>query len=258
MIEHEHLMYQVLGKISKSNTPIVFKGALITRLILAENDYTVLDRTTRDIDANWIGAPPSMDGLVNTIQQSLGDMQEQFYVVAIREYEEKKSAGISIRTKSTDKEVMSMDISIKPAIGSRLYHYGEIGIRGVMANEILADKITVLSGRLVFRRAKDIIDIYALTHCVEVRSTEIFEVLKSKQLEFGGFTEFLNRRDDVEHAYTKLHGIEGKPPFEDIYLYLTKFIFPFAQKDKTPRIWNYKEQAWADVNRMVEKPSIHE
>jgi len=247
MIEHEHLMYQVLGKISKSNAPIVFKGALITKLILAENGYTVLDRITRDIDANWVGAPPSMDGLVNTIQQSLGDLREQFYAVAIREYEEKKSAGISIRTKSTDKEVMSMDISIKPAIGSRLYHYGEIGIKGVLVNEILADKIAVLSGRLVFRRSKDLIDVYALTNCVKVLTTEIFEVIKNKLLELGDFSDFLTRRDDVEHAYAKLQGIEGKPPFEDIYSYLTRFIFPFAQKDRTPRIWNYRKQTWEAV-----------
>jgi hypothetical protein len=248
MIEHEQLMYQVLGKISESNAPIVFKGALITKLVLAENGYTILDRITRDIDANWIDVPPSMDDLVNTIQQSLGDMQEQFYAVAIREYEEKKSAGISIRTKSMDKEAMTMDISIKPVISSRIYHYGEVGIRGVLANEILADKITVLSGVKMFRRSKDLVDVYALTHCVKVLTTEIFAVIKSKQLELGEFTEFLTRSDDVEHAYKKLQGIEEKPPFDDVYQYMTKFICPFAQKNKTPQIWDAGKQEWDNVS----------
>jgi len=256
MTEHEHLMYQVLGKISEANAPIVFKGALITKLVLAESGYKALDRLTRDIDANWVGAPPSMDTLVNTIQQSLGDMRGRFYAVAIREYEEKKSAGISIRAKGTDKEIMSMDISIKPVIGSRVYHYGEIAIKGVLADEILSDKITVLSQRLVFRRAKDLIDVYALAHCVEVRTADIFNVMKRKSAPVGEFTEFTTRRNDVEHAYNKLQGIEGKPPFDDVYRYLMEFVRPFAQKDKAPRIWNNGSRNWDAVSRMIEKPSL--
>ena len=139
MTDHERLMYQLLGNISKTGAPIVFKGALITKLVLAEYRYTTLDRQTIDIDANWIGAPPTMEVLVDVIQSSLGCLQERFYAVAVREYAAKKSAGISIRTVAGDEEVFEMDISIKPVIGSRIYHYGEMEIRGVPANEILAD-----------------------------------------------------------------------------------------------------------------------
>jgi hypothetical protein len=69
MTEHEKLMYQVLGKISESNAPIVFKGALITKLILAENGYSTSERMTRDIDANWVDAPPSMHVLVEAVNK---------------------------------------------------------------------------------------------------------------------------------------------------------------------------------------------
>lgn len=101
MTQHEHLMYQVLGKMTESNLPIVFKGALITKLVLAEHDYTKLDRKTIDIDANWVGTPPTMEILVDSINESFGDMQNLFYAVATREYGEKKSAGISVRDKNT-------------------------------------------------------------------------------------------------------------------------------------------------------------
>ena len=258
MTEHEHLMYQVLGKISETDAPIVFKGALISKLILAEHGFTQLERSTTDIDANWVDTPPSMSYLVNTIQQSLGNMRDQLYAVAIRDYEEKKSAGISIRTKNMDKEIMSMDISIKPVIGIKVYYYGEIGIKGVFVNEILADKITILSKKLVFRRAKDLLDVYALTHCISVITTEIFEIMQSKRLELGEFTEFLTRQNDVEHAYKKLKGVENKPLFDDIYQYLTEFIYPFTQKDKMPRIWNKDNRNWDDINRTIEKPSIRD
>jgi len=108
MTEHEQLMYQVLGKISEANVPLVFKGALITKLVLAEHGFTLLNRSTIDVDANWIDVPPSMTDLVNTIQHSLGDMQSQFHAVAIREYEERKSAGISIRKNGSDAEIMTL------------------------------------------------------------------------------------------------------------------------------------------------------
>jgi len=248
MIEHEQLMYKVLGKISETNAPIIFKGALIAKLILAENGFSKLDRITRDIDANWVDTPPSMCVLVETVNQSLETFKGALRAEAMRVYTEKKSAGISIIDTVTGDRIISMDITIKPVTGSRVYHYGEASIRGVLVNEILADKITALSGIKMFRRSKDLIDVYALTQCVKVLTTEIFEVINSKQLELGDFSELLTRRDDVEHAYKKLQGIKGKPSFDNIYLYMTKFVLPFAQKDKTPKIWNDEKQAWDNTS----------
>jgi hypothetical protein len=64
-------MYQILDAISETDTPIVFAGRLITKLILAESGFTLLDRPTVDIDANWVGSPPTMDSLVGTINRAL-------------------------------------------------------------------------------------------------------------------------------------------------------------------------------------------
>lgn len=252
MTAREKLMYQVLGRISEVDTPIVFKGALITKLILAENGYTTLERQTKDIDANWIGSQPSMNALVETINTSLGDLRNQFHAVAFRGYCEKKSAGISILRNGTDDEVMLMDISIKPVIGSRMYHYGEAEIRGVLANEILADKISVMSKHIIFRRAKDIVDVYALAHCVRVQTHEIFAIYKSNpNREVGVFDEFYTRRQDLEHAYNKLAGVEGKPVFGDVYAYLSKFLNPFAVRNESPMIWNSDALAWDALCRVI-------
>jgi len=64
----EHLMYQVISGISDIDAPIVFKGALITKLILKENSYAEMERPTNDIDANWIGEPPTMDELTEVVR----------------------------------------------------------------------------------------------------------------------------------------------------------------------------------------------
>ena len=89
MTDHERLMYEVLTRISVTDAPIVFKGALITKLILAEREFSLLERNTADIDANWTDTPPSMDDLADTIQNALADMQDQFYAEPVREYGKK-------------------------------------------------------------------------------------------------------------------------------------------------------------------------
>jgi len=253
MTEKEKLMYRFMGRISESDAPIVFKGAMVTKFILTANGYTALDRQTKDVDANWVGTPPSMGDLVDVINRSLGDLQNQYVAVAFREYGEKKSAGISIRSKDADEEIFSMDISIKPVSGSMMYHYGEIGVRGVLVNEILADKLTVMSTRMLFRRAKDMVDIYALAHCVEVRTLEIFEMFKKRpDREVGAFAEFFTNRQDVEHAYNKLAGIERKPSFDDVYSYLENFLQPFTRRDEAPRVWNSRKLAWDEYASFLE------
>jgi hypothetical protein len=255
MTERERLMYQVLGKISEADAPLVFKGALITKLILSECGYSDLERQTRDIDANWIGSPPPMSELENTIDRSLNALDGSFRAVAFREYGDKISAGLYLVNNTTGEKMVTIDIDIRPICGSRTYHYGEMSICGVLADEILSDKITVLSGMKVFRRSKDLIDVYALTHCVNVETAEIYRVIARKNLELGDFSNLLTRYADAEHAYHKLQGIEGKPPFDNVYSYLTKFVRPFAQRDETPRVWNSGKMTWEDASRKAE-PSI--
>jgi len=98
---------------------------------------------------------------------------------------------------------------------------------------------------MVFRRAKDVVDIYALAHCVKVRTDDIFGVYrKNPDRRVGTLDEFYNRRQEVEHAYERLKGIEGKPDFVGVYSYLTEFIRPFAEHDETPKLWNSDKMVW--------------
>jgi len=245
MTEKERFMYLLMGKISASDAPIVFKGAMVTKLILAEGSYTALERQTKDIDANWVGPLPSMNVLVDTVNYSLGELKEQVYATAFREYGDKMSAGVSIRERQTDEEIISMDIDMRPIHGSRIYHHGEISVKGVLVDEVLADKLTVLSKQRIFRRVKDMVDIYALAHCVEVNTTNIYALIKKNpDREFGAFDEFTQRRQDVEHAYDRLRGVTNKPPFSQIYDYIMSFIQPFASGDETPRVWSSEKLSW--------------
>jgi len=163
MTKLEEKMYQILGAVSATDAPIVFVGGLIIKLILAENDFTSLERPTVDIDANWVGAPPSMNDLVNAVNQSLQTFGGELFARAKREYDDMQTAGLSIVEAATGSNIISMDVDIKPVSGSKTYYYGEVAIKGVMPIEILADKIAVLSSRSIFRRAKDLVDVSVTT-----------------------------------------------------------------------------------------------
>jgi hypothetical protein len=59
----EHSMFLVMAAISKMEVPIVFKGYQILHLILNENNYHDLKRSTKDIDLDWVGKTPTMEEL---------------------------------------------------------------------------------------------------------------------------------------------------------------------------------------------------
>ena len=243
---HERLMYEIMGCISALNTSIVFKGALITKLVLDENRFDDLERKTVDIDANWVGEPPEADYLVEIIDKALVNAPGNLYAELTRDYEDKKSAGIAITDRATNEVVIKMDISINKFQESKVYTYGELTIKGVLPTEILADKISVLSSEKIFRRAKDLVDVYALAHCVKVRTSEIFTSHKRNGRTLGAFTEFRTRKDDLHHAYKKLRGIESKPQFEDLYQYVSNFVQPFELDYEVDKVWNPKGASWND------------
>lgn len=82
--------------------------------------------------------------------------------------------------------------------------------------------------------------------CVDVRLERVFAVCAAKDREMLDFDVFNNRRLDVEHAYIRLVGIEGKPDFETIYSYMSKLIEPFARKDRSNILWDSSTMAWLD------------
>ena len=210
MTDSEKLMYELLHQISSTDAPIVFKGGLITNLILENNNYHQVQRATIDIDANWIGKAPSMNHLIETINSSLGYLGSKYEVKPYREYGTKQSAGLALIDKASQTKIVTMDIEIMPTLGSTLYSYGSMSIKGVLANEIVADKISSISSDAVYKyRAKDLIDLYALTHCSTIETKDIYIMSEKRNHPIGSFDGLLNHKSDVEHAYNKLKRINS-------------------------------------------------
>jgi len=72
LTEQEKRMYDVMGAIANSDVPVIYKGALVTKLILQENQFDDFVRETRDIDASWVGEnPPPMELLTEMLNRAL-------------------------------------------------------------------------------------------------------------------------------------------------------------------------------------------
>ncbi|MFA5576730.1 MAG: nucleotidyl transferase AbiEii/AbiGii toxin family protein [Tissierellaceae bacterium] len=240
----EKILYKIMGNLYSNSAPLIFKGALVTKLILFENLFDEISRNTADIDASWIEGAPSMDYLASLIKDSLGDLESRYDVTITREYTERQSAGIALVNKETGRIEITLDIEIKSEKMFQLYSYGDVEFRGVLADSIMADKISVLSTNTIFRRVKDLIDIYALSSCINFEMKLIIEQIRESNRVLGNFDAFLNRKDELEFAYNKLKRIIGKPKFEEIYNHINIFSHPFIINQDYNYQWNKDLTKW--------------
>jgi hypothetical protein len=246
----EKILYHLAGELSETGVPIVVKGALVTKLILMENNYDTI-RNTRDIDIDWVEEPlPPMEELVNWVNRSLEKIRPDLYAALKREYIYGiQTAGIDVSDKKTGEKVFSIDVGIGFLDNSKIYNYENITFQGVLPIRILADKICALSGDTFLRRAKDLMDIYALSRCVNIQTKEILNIWGKTGQTTGNFNVFLNRLPELEKAYNKLLGIVNKPPFQEVYSLLNNFIRPFVEKNKLNQFWDYKSQTWSESQK---------
>lgn len=238
----ERLMYGVMCAIANDSMPIVYKGAMITKLILLENKFNDFARETYDIDASWVGENlPLMEQLTERLNSALAGLG--LNAVAKREYGQKMSAGFKILDADGDVK-MSIDIDMRAVVDSRTYQYGNMTFQGVTPDNVIADKISVVSSDKVFRRAKDLIDLYALSHCVTVKNSDIHGVWEREGRVIGTFDAFRNRQDDLRHSYEKLRRVESKPEFGAIYSHLARFLAPFVEAKTAALVWESHKNGW--------------
>ena len=91
---------------------------------------------------------------------------------------------------------------------------------------MLADKLSVISGDKVFRRVKDLIDLYYAAQVYTPDWQKVLQAVKDSGRTLGSFEDFLNKPDELRHAYNKFRfdGDVSKPAFEDDYQTVREYI----------------------------------
>lgn len=224
----EQLMYNVMKAIYGSRIPISFKGSMVLKACLMEAGFTDNICHTVDIGANWYSDEwPSGEQMEESIQKALQNSSIDLNVKLYRMYGEGRAAGFELSVPSSGEILFTMDIDVnRPAVETKIYEVAEIQFRGSALLPMLADKLFVISGDKVFRRVKDLIDLYYVAQVYTPDWQKVLQVVKDSGRPLGTFDGFLNKPDELRHAYSKFRfdGDVSKPVFEDVYQTVWKYI----------------------------------
>ena len=142
-------------------------------------------------------------------------------------YGEGRSAGFELSVPSSGEILFTMDIDVnRPAVETKIYEIAEIRFRGSALLPMLADKLFVISGDKIFRRVKDMIDLYYAAQVYTPDWQKVLQAVKDSGRSLGTFDGFLNKPDELRHAYSKFRfdGDVSKPVFEDVYQTVREYI----------------------------------
>lgn len=224
----ERTMYSVMKAIYDSGIPVDFKGSMVLKACLKECGYSEDVRHTVDIDANWHSDNfPTGEQMVGSLQKALNANGIDLDVCLHRMYGEGKSAGFKLKEKGTDTTLFSMDIDVnRPKTPTKLYEIEGFKFYGIAPVQMLADKVSVVSTDKVFRRVKDVIDLYYFSNAFEFNATKVVDALDKSGRSLGDFNGFLYRIDDLEHAYDKFRVGDDikKPAFDEMYRSVRDYI----------------------------------
>ena len=243
------LMYKVIESISILKYPIVFKGALVLNHLMETKGIIETQRGTKDIDADWVGGRISMEELLSIIKEAIFYIEiDGLEVRLIREATERRSSGFEVLL--NDQNLFSFDISLRENEFTTEYTTKNgIVFIGASKEKIFVDKISAISGRVLFRRIKDIYDLYLLSMLDGYYIREINYVLEHSGRELSGFNEFINDIDEIKNAYLKMRGIINPPEFDIMYGRVRDFSSPYITNGYTSGngLWNVKAGLWIPI-----------
>ena len=199
----ERIMYSVMKAVYDSGIPISFKGSMVLKACLFEAGFLDETRHTVDIDANWnTDTPPTAEQMVESLQRAINRGGMDYEVRLYRMYGEKRSAGFELVDRNTDEILFTMDVDVnRPITPTQIYEVDGICFRGVSPLQMIADKVAVVSTGKVFRRIKDVVDLYYISKVFEFDVQKIYSTLKCSERIMGDFQGFLQRKEDLRHSY---------------------------------------------------------
>ena len=252
MNSREKLMLDVMAELMRLQAPVVFKGAMLLK-IATENTTSSVVRETKDLDGDWLQSDVSMEQMKDFVDDAIRAVDPSLSTIAFREFSENKSAGFWIVNPQSER-MFSIDLGIRPHSFYQdyqiMYQGQPVDIRGATLTKMLSDKIRAISSPKVFRRAKDLVDVYILSHCKKIALMDVYRMVYTDGHAPGTFDEFCHRRDDLKHAYEKLLNVENKPDFITMYKRLTAFLTPFI--NKRPQTLEWTGDKWASPQRTQE------
>ena len=231
----EKIMYKVMKAICDSGIPISFKGSMVLKACLLEAGYDDDTRHTVDIDANWNSeTPPTSEQMVESFQKAIDKSGVNLEVRLYRMYGEKRSAGFELIERSTEEVLFTMDVDVnRPVPPTKIYEVEGLRFCGVSPLQMIADKVAAISTEKVFRRIKDVVDLYYISKVFEFNTADVIETLNNSKRSLEDFSGFLCGVEELQHSYEKFRFAGGvyKPNFEEVYSSVKAYIKDLLPKE---------------------------
>lgn len=144
-----------------------------------------------------------------------------------RMYGEGRSAGFELTDPVTGDVLFTMDVDVnRPVPQIQMYEIADVRFLGASPAQMIADKLSAISTDKIFRRIKDVVDLYYISKAFVFDRDAVIQTLENSRKTLGTFDGFLHRSKELKHAYEKFRfsGDVDKVPFDEIYQAVTDFI----------------------------------
>jgi len=254
-VDYMDFMYRVIEEMARLKIPVVFKGALVLNQALKDRGMPYNFRQTKDIDLNWLAGEGRENDLIEIIEGIVYNLGLcDVTVVCDRKASKELDRSARIVVKRGGTNLFSLDISLRenPFVVEYKTPNGVIFL-GSSLDKIFADKVRAISSKAIFRRAKDLYDLYIMSMLDGYSIKATLEVYAFEDKSLGDFDSFISRLDDLKYAYDRLEEIINKPFFNDVYARVRDFCLPFITGDyiKCTRmvdgVWNSQASMWIET-----------
>ena len=94
----------------------------------------------------------------------------------------------------------------------------------------------------IFRRTKDLFDLYNICISNDFEKALIIDSLNRKNKILSDFSAFKNQYNELLHSYTLMKGITNKPDFSNVYGITSRFVDGLIDEISTH--WDHSKNAW--------------
>lgn len=207
---------------------VVLKGglALLDRILSCNPE---LERVTRDIDLS-IADEGTYDVIFENILEIFNNNNIGL-TFTINKHRGRRGTGegydFDVSTNFGGKHKVGIDMQIAQNGTIRTVPGNRIRLATYDSYSMLVDKISAVSSEHIFRRTKDIYDIYVLSILQDYSLNELVNRIMQKRPELRENAILMFRPDTIDklvYAYDKLDGIRAKPDFNTVYRVTSNFV----------------------------------
>lgn len=106
-------------------------------------------------------------------------------------------------------------------------------------------KMAVMCNLVIYRRIKDLSDIYAILHLADISYAQLWQRVERKRPGVVSQRNYMllpEHYDSLQHAFTQFKGIEQHHDFDSIISVVSYFMTKYMKGDVV--IWDHNQLIW--------------